>query len=326
MITISITSASAQVQIYRNERLCTGRTEFERDLLNAVNRGSESSIRMILQKGVDAKMKDDCNISILTYATLASRPSIMKILIGAGADVNAVDNSIHKFPLGNALKLTDPDDRYAVTKVLIDAGANVNVGYPNTPLIEAVLEEDVRLVELLIASGANVNLPDRDSNSAYSLAAALGNQKLKHCLLAAGADPTIGVEKYRKEWGQHAFFQAAADGRVDVVEAMLNTGTATVNMTNGHKVTALMRAHSEPMVDALLNAGADINLKDDRGFTALMWAVEIRHAGLVKKLIRAGADVNLRRNDGKATIDIVTDGEIEKTLKEAGATRQESPM
>lgn len=329
LLTLILTSVSvmcAQVRFYRDERQCTGRAGLERNLLNAVNEGNESSVRQILQKGGEARMTDDCGISILTYATAASRPNIMRLLIGAGADVNASDDSNYKVPLAWAIDLTDPKDRYTVAKVLIDSGANVNVGNGSTPLMEAVSKGDVRLVELLIATGADVNLHNNDASNAYSVAAILGDQKLKRILLEAGADPTVGVARYRKDWGHHAFFQAAADGRVDVVEAMLSNGMATVNMTNARKVTALMRAHDEAMVEALLNAGADINLQDDRGFTALMWAAEIGRVGIVKKLIAAGADVNLLRNDGKSVIDIVGEGEIEKILKEGGANRRESPF
>lgn len=327
LLSLMLTSVSvmcAQVRFYRDERQCTGRAGLERNLLNAVNEDSESAVRQILLKDGEARMTDDCGISILTYATAASRPKIMRLLIGAGADVNASDDSIYKLPLAWAINSTDPEDRYTVAKILIDSGANVNMGNGSTPLMEAVSKGDVRLVELLLAFGADVNLHDDDANNAYSVAAILGDQKLKRILLEAGADPTVGVARYRKDWGPHAFFQAAADGRVDVVEAMLSNGMATVNMTNARKVTALMRAHDKAMVEALLNAGADINLQDDRGFTALMWAAEIGRVGIVKKLIAAGADVNLRRNDGKATIDIVDDCEIQNLLKEAGAIRQES--
>ena len=289
-VLINLSVTGAQVRFYSGERKCVAVNTLEGNLLKAVNEGSESLVRQFLQDGADARMTDDCGISILTYAIVASRPGIMRLLIDTGADANAVDRSIYKVPLACAVSITNPEDRYLVTKVLIDAGANVDAGYGRTPLMEAVSKEDIRLVELLIASGADVNLHDDDASNAYSLAAALGNQRLKRILLEAGADPTVGVAKYRKEWGPHAFFQAAADGRVDVVEAMLSNGTATVNMTNAHKVTALMRAHDEPMVDALLSAGADVKLRDDRGFNALMWAAEIGRAGIVKKLIAAGAD------------------------------------
>lgn len=327
VLTNASTLTGAQVQIYHGKRLCTGRTELERNLLNAVSRGNEPAVRQLLQKNAGGRMTDDCDNSILTYAILASDPSIVRLLIEAGAEVNAVGDSIYRVPLSRAVSISDRKDRYAVVKVLIEAGAKVDVGHPGTPLMESASKEDVRLVELLIASGADVNVQDeRDASSAYSLAAELGHQKLKQILLAAGADPNVGVAKYRKVYGEQTFFQAAADGRVDVVEAMLGNGMATVNMTNAGKVTALMRAHDEIMADVLLKAGADMNLQDDRGFTALMWAAEIGRIDIVKKLIAMGADVNLRRKDGKALIDLVgEESEMEKLLIDAGASRQKSP-
>lgn len=322
LIGISVTGALGQTWI--GNRKCAGNTALEAKLMNAVIKGSESSVRQLLQQGVDPKMQDDCGISILTYATRTSKPGIMKLLIAAGADVNAADSSIYKVPLAWAVNRIDLENRYSLSKLLIDAGANVNVGYGQSPLMEAVSKEDVRLVQLLISSGADVNLHDDDASSAYSLAAAHGNRELKQILLEAGADPTVGVAKYKKDWGEHAFLQAAADGRVDVVEAMLSNGMATVNLTNGLKVTALMRAQDEVVIDALLVAGADVNLQDNRGSTALMWAAEAGRLGIVKKLIAAGADANLRRNDGRTVIDTTGNGEIKKLLKESGANRQKS--
>jgi ankyrin repeat protein len=323
---IGATTTNSQVHFYSDGRKCAARTELERDLLKAVNEGSGVLSGRLLQKGADGKMVDDCGISVLTYAIVGSRPDVVKLLIDAGADVNAVDRSIYKRPLAYAVRVQDPEDRYRIVKMLIDAGANVNAGNGETPLVSAVSQKDVRLVELLISSGADVNLHDNEAESAYSYAAALGDNRLKQMLLAAGADPAVGVAKYLKEWGKHAFFQAAADGRVDVVEAMLSNGLATVNMTNGLGVTALMRAHDEVTVDVLVMAGADVNLRDNRGYTALIWAAEIGNRKVVKKLIMAGADASLRGSDGKAAIDVASRKEIEKLLIDAGAHKKPPPM
>ena len=323
---IGAPTTNSQVQFFSDGRKCHARTELERDLLKAVNDGNGSLMRPLLQNGADAKTVDDCGIPILTYAIVGSRPDIVKLLIDAGADVNAVDRSIYKLPLAYAVRVRGPDDRYRIAKLLIDAGANVDAGNGETPLVSAILQKDVRLVELLISSGADVNLHNNEGESAYSYAAAVGDYRLKQMLLAAGADPAVGVAKYQKEWGKHAFFQAAADGRVDVVEAMLSNGTATVNMTNDHKVTALMRAHDEVTVDVLLLAGADINLKDNRGYTALFWAAEKGNTKVVETLIMAGADANLRGIDGKAAIDVASREEIGILLVEAGALKKLPPM
>lgn len=321
-----LSNSSAQVRFTVDGRECTAKTETERGLLEAVNRNNEPQVSQLLRRGVDAKMTDDCGNSVLNYAIIASRARIVKLLINAGADVNSEDSSTFKLPLTHAVRLSDLEDRFTIAKLLIDAGADVNKGSLRTPLMESVSQEDVRLSELLVASGADVNFKDGDSSSAYSIAAKLGHQRLKQILLEAGADPAVGVESYQLNWGEHAFFQAAADGRVDVLEAMLGRGLATVNMTNTAKVTALMRAHDEVVVETLLRAGADVNLRDSRGYTALMWAAEAGNAIIVKRLIAAGSDVHVRGNDGNSAIDVTINDEVKKILLEAGAVREPNKM
>lgn len=45
-------------------------------------------------------------------------------------------------------------------------------------------------------------------------------------------------------------------------------------------------------VKALIEAGADVNAKDDEGKTALSWAARNHNPQVLKALVEAGADVN----------------------------------
>ena len=49
---------------------------------------------------------------------------------------------------------------------------------------------------------------------------------------------------------------------------------------------------NEEIVKELINAGADVNIEDERGWTALMYASDNGHIEIVKKLIQADVDVN----------------------------------
>ena len=73
----------------------------------------------------------------------------------------------------------------------------------------------------------------------------------------------------------------------------------------------------------LLEAGADPNLKDKYGKTALIWASAAEgHTEVVKVLLEAGADPNLKDEDGiTALMGASTGGytEVVKVLLEAGA-------
>ncbi len=56
-------------------------------------------------------------------------------------------------------------------------------------------------------------------------------------------------------------------------------------------------------VKELLALGADINIQDYNGFTALMWAIYNGHTETAKELIKAGADVNIQDDEGWTALD-----------------------
>jgi ankyrin repeat protein len=72
----------------------------------------------------------------------------------------------------------------------------------------------------------------------------------------------------------------------------------------------------------LVNQGADVNAKTDKGTTALMWAAYKNHIEFVKVLIDSGVDVNTKTEDGwTALMDAAIEGHAEmlKILIDAGA-------
>jgi ankyrin repeat protein len=44
--------------------------------------------------------------------------------------------------------------------------------------------------------------------------------------------------------------------------------------------------------------GADVNVKDDNGWTALMRAADKRHKDIVKLLLEKGTDINVKDGNG----------------------------
>ena len=75
-------------------------------------------------------------------------------------------------------------------------------------------------------------------------------------------------------------------------------------------------------VKALLEAGADLEAKDNNGRTALMFAALNGDTETAKALSEAGADLEAKNNNGRTALMFAADQghtEIVELLKEAGA-------
>jgi len=74
-------------------------------------------------------------------------------------------------------------------------------------------------------------------------------------------------------------------------------------------------------VKSLLAAGAEVDAKDEKGITALLYASSEGHPQTVEALLDAGAEVDAPANDGMTALMVVAKGntEIAQALLDAGA-------
>ena len=122
--------------------------------------------------------------------------------------------------------------------------------------------------------------------------------------------------------------EAAREGNCDVLQAMIEAG-ADVNSRNQYRKTACMLAAQNGHVNCvnmLMEAGADVNARGLYDKTALLLAAETGETLCVQRLIEAGADVNegatLGHIRGKTTLMYAAvNGHLQctKLLIEAGA-------
>jgi ankyrin repeat protein len=165
---------------------------------------------------------------------------------------------------------------------------------------EAVKKDDLGKVKILLAKDTRL-ANDRDQQSKLKSsplqeAAARGNLKMVELLLGSGADPNG-----RDQGGTTALVYAAANGRKEACELLLEKG-ADVNARDGLKSTALFYAadlgHLE-VCELLLAKGVDANAQDKEGVTALVWATRHRQLGAIRLLVDHGADIKLGLQPGK---------------------------
>ena len=78
---------------------------------------------------------------------------------------------------------------------------------------------------------------------------------------------------------------------------------------------------------ALIGAGADIEAKDDAGWTASMWATYRGHGACVKLLIGAGADLEAKDKDGRCAAMLAAQNghaRLSRLIREIRLSRSEA--
>lgn len=138
-------------------------------------------------------------------------------------------------------------------------------------LILAAKANDPARVRELIAAGGNVNAKDAIQDSAFLYAGAEGFNEVLQLTLDAGAD-VRSINRY----GGTALIPASEHGHTDTVRILIAAGVP-VNHVNNLGWTAMQEAillnnggpNQQDVVRQLLAAGADPDIRDPEGRTAL---------------------------------------------------------
>ena len=199
-----------------------------------------------------------------------------------------------------------------VAKTLLEHGASVDARDldGSTALLKAAENGRLPIVRLLVERGADVNLPGRTAITPIGAAAFMGSAPIVQFLLDKGADPNA-IDATKKS----AIVYAAGRGFTPVVRLLLDRGV-DVNTKYGNDLTVLMWAagysaeagvkDAIAVTTLLIERGAKLDERDNRGRTALMIAAELNHAATADLLIARGADKSLKDKQGKTAGDLTT--------------------
>ncbi|KAI7479392.1 hypothetical protein KC357_g4217 [Hortaea werneckii] len=192
---------------------------------------------------------------------------------------------------GSAIYFASLVGLHKVVELLLARGADCNAlgGRFNTAL-QAASSKDYRdLVELLLDRGADVGILGGFYGSALQAAASRGSVELVERLLAAGADVNTEGNKFGTSLHEPAF-----RGSIQIVERLLAAGADIEAKGAFGSVlqTAVHGVNSIEVVKRLLAAGADVNTQGGFHGNVLQAAASDGSIEVVERLLIAGADVN----------------------------------
>ena len=283
----------------------------------AVKNNDLKEVKSLLEQGADPNSVDEDGDNLLMIATFYSSVECMQLLIEKGATINTKNKidetplmwSLHDLEKAKLLIQNGADinakaksgntplliaavgaSRYDAVKMLLDKGADVSAlnNKKENALMRAALFGDTETISLLLSKKIDVNAFAGDSTTALMNAVLNFNKPVIVQLLDKGADPDKICF-----FGLTPLAAAVIFTDAESVKAILKK-TKKINSADYGGTTILMYAgyneyDNVEMVQALLDNGADVNMKSKDGSTALSWASKKGNTETVALLKKAGA-------------------------------------
>jgi len=172
------------------------------------------------------------------------------------------------------------------------ADLNARDSYGRTPLHVAVFARQRDAVRALVKAGANINLLENDRYDGITIAAVADDEETLRLLIQLGASAKLTTSRYDGT----ALIAAAHLGHDGVVRQLIAAGAPLDHVNNLHW-TAVIEAvvlgdggkRHQATLEALIKAGANLQLPDRAGNTPLALARQRGYLPMVRMLEAAGA-------------------------------------
>nr|XP_034321800.1 ankyrin repeat domain-containing protein 29 isoform X3 [Crassostrea gigas] len=191
-------------------------------LISACEKGNDTMIKCLLDKGAKIDVFDKYGFSPLATACYEGHGRTVQLLLDNGADIKLCDEDGFSPLLVACEKGHD-----SIVQLLLENDADINLctNYGDSPLFTACQKGHDSTVQLLLDNGAYINLCHGDGASPLFMACQEGHESIVQLLLNNGAD----INLCRKT-GASPLFMACQEGHESIVQRLLNNG-ADINLS-----------------------------------------------------------------------------------------------
>ncbi|XP_043398594.1 ankyrin repeat domain-containing protein 6 isoform X5 [Chelonia mydas] len=185
---------------------------------------------------------------------------------------------------------------------LINKGAKVAVTkHGRTPLHLAAYKGHLRVVQILLKAGCDLDIQDDGDQTALHRATVVGNTDVIATLIQEGC----ALDRQDKA-GNTPLHLACQNSHSQSTRVLL-LGGSQADLKNNAGDTCLhvaARYNHLPIIRVLLSAFCSVHEKNQAGDTALHVAAALNHKKVVKLLLEAGADGSIVNNAGQTPLEV----------------------
>jgi len=255
--------------------------------VSALRPGGENELRAAIAAGGDVNAVYQGGISPLMEASYRNLPDIVSILLDAGAHIEARDKDGF-----TALIYAAAGASFMPAEMLIQKGANREAKEyltAKTALFFAAENNSPRLVKLLF--GGEEAVFD-GGVTALMHASALGASDAVSELIKNGADL-----RRRDDSGRDALFHAVRNDMLKTSELLIRSGASVKAEYDSGLLHLAAARNNIDMVRLIVDAGADMSVKDKHDFSPFGEAVRAGSFEAASFFLAGGASANERQDD-----------------------------
>ncbi|KAK6517030.1 hypothetical protein TWF506_006908 [Arthrobotrys conoides] len=293
----------------------------------AANRGDERIVQYFLDKGLDTEQQDSTGRTPLDLASASGHVSVVIVLLKKGAQVFVIPWTPHDRQHGRtAVRPAANHGHLEVLKLLFEQKDNrssteKSEGWDDNRgicLYEGIIGRHEVVVEYIMDPIAEDRLEQIYARSTVAQVA-IRTENLSMVQLVL--KKRVSVDDTKKTWELHS---ALGKGNLDILRLIINSG-ADINARSEKGEAALhiaTKRGDNHIVEYLLEHGAIVNVVALNGRTALHEAAIYNRFEVAQTLLGRGADIHALDTLGKTPLYCAAESgkvEVLKVLVEAGA-------